>query len=147
MLLHCFLEEFQYSLLVSALGDEAFQDLAFVIYSAPEVVPLTIDLHEDLVEMPTPATRFHTPDPAFPDLGGKHRSEAMPPVPDGFVADVDAALMQQILDVSQRERETHVQHHRQADHLFARIEVFERITFLHLGTLPSPPRPQQAKLL
>ena len=85
--------------------------------------------------------------PFSSDLGGKHRAEAMPPEPDGFVAYVYTALVQQILDVSQREWETNVQHHRQADDLFARIEVFERVTFPHPGTLPSPPTPQQAKLL
>jgi hypothetical protein len=55
--------------------------------------------------------------------------------------------MQQILDVSQRELETNVQHHRQVDDLFARIQVFERVTFLHLATLPGPPAQPQADLL
>lgn len=118
-----------------------------MVDSPPQVVPLAIDLHENLVEMPTPAARFHTLDPAFPDLGGKHRAEAMPPEPDGFVAYVYTALVQQILDVAKRQREPNVQHHRQADDLFARIEVFERASFLHPATLPSPPTPQQAKLL
>ena len=71
----------------------------------------------------------------------------MPPDPDGLVADVNAALMQQILDFSQRQWKTNIYHHRQADDLFARIELFERVTFLHLGTLPSTPASQQAKLL
>ena len=33
------------------------------------------------------------------------------------MADVDSALVQQIFDISQRERETNVQHHRQPDDL------------------------------
>ena len=62
------------------------------------------------------------------------------------MTDVDAALVQQILDVSQRDRETNVQHHRQADDLLARLEIFVRVTFLHPGTLPSPlPRHDKTK--
>ena len=102
MLLHCFLEEFLRSLPVSRLRDKAFQDLAFVIYSAPEVVPLAIDLHEDLVEMPSPAAGSHALDPALPDLGGKHWTEPVPQEPDCFMADFDTALVQQILNVAQR---------------------------------------------
>jgi hypothetical protein len=41
------------------------------------------------------------------------------------VAQVDAALGEQVLDVPQRQREPHVHHHHQADHLRGRIEVAE----------------------
>ena len=72
-----------------------------MIYRAPEVVPLAIDLHEDLAEVPPPAARFHPLDPPFADLRGKHGPEHVPPVTDSFVADIDAALVQQILDIPQ----------------------------------------------
>jgi hypothetical protein len=49
------------------------------------------------------------------------------------VRDIDAALMQQILDVSQREREADVHHHSKADDLGRSLEIFERIT--HPGKL------------
>jgi len=39
------------------------------------------------------------------------------------MADVDAALEQQILDVPQRERETHVHHHHEADYLWRRVKA------------------------
>jgi hypothetical protein len=39
------------------------------------------------------------------------------------MAHVDAALMQQILDVSEREGEADIHHHRQADDLGPRLEV------------------------
>jgi len=42
--------------------------LTFVVDGAPEVVPLAIDLHEHLVEMPPPAARFHPLDTTFSDL-------------------------------------------------------------------------------
>ncbi len=73
-----------------------------MIDSSPEVVPFAVDLYEDLVEVPTPLAGFHPRDPAFPDLGGEHRAEAVPPGPDRLVTHVDAAFVQQILDVAER---------------------------------------------
>ena len=40
---------------------------------------------------------------AFPDLGCKQWAKAVPPVPHGLMADVDAALEQEIFDLSQRQ--------------------------------------------
>ena len=39
-----------------------------------------------------------TMNPTPPDLGCKQRTEPVPPVPHGLVADVDATLGQQVLD-------------------------------------------------
>ena len=100
MLSHRFLEEFQCSFLVSGLGDKAFHDLTFVIDGAPKVVPLAVDLHENLVEMPLPMARSQPLDPAFSYLTGEHRTELMPPKPRRFVVYVDALLVKQILHVS-----------------------------------------------
>ncbi len=47
------------------------------------------------------------------------------------MAHVDAALVQQILDVPKGEREPDVEHHRQADDLRARLEVAEWAAFCH----------------
>ena len=55
----------------------------------------------------------------------------MPPEPHRLVADVDAALVQQVLDVSERKREPDVHHHRQADDLGAGLEVPEGGAFGH----------------
>lgn len=52
-----------------------------------------------------------------PDFSGEHRAKPVPPEPDRLVADIDAALVQQILDIAQRERKANVQHHRQSDDL------------------------------
>ena len=48
-----------------------------------------------------------------PNLGGELAPEARPPVPYRLVADVDAALVQQVLDVAQRQRVADVQQHHQ----------------------------------
>jgi hypothetical protein len=46
----------------------------------------------------------HPIDPLPADLSGAHRTEPVPPITDRLVADVDAALVQQVLDVAQRQR-------------------------------------------
>ena len=51
------------------------------------------------------------------------------------MANIDAALVQQILDIPKGQRETSVEHHRQADNLAARFEVAKWIRFGHLQTL------------
>ena len=56
-------------------------------------------------------------------LGGKHRSEPVPPQPHRLVSDVDASLEQQVFHVPQRQRVLQVDHHHQADHLGRRVEI------------------------
>jgi len=71
---------------------------------------LATDLYDYLVEVPPPVAGFHALDPAIADLGGEHRAKPMPPETDRLVADINAALVQQVLDVSKRQREPDVQH-------------------------------------
>jgi hypothetical protein len=77
--------------------------------------------------------------PLSSDLGGKHRSKPVPPEPDSLMADVDPALMQQILHIAEREREPDVHHHCQANDLGARFEVTKRRRFCHPQTLQNHP--------
>ena len=72
-------------------------------------VPWT-EPHKDLVQMPTPMARLHPLDTPLADLRGKHWPEPMPPEPHRLMADVDAALVQKVLDVSQRQREPDIHH-------------------------------------
>jgi len=110
-----------------------------VVDGAPEIVCLAIDLHEYLVEVPAPTAGFHALDPAFSDLSGKHRTEAMPPIPYRLVTDIDAALVQQILDIPKRQREPNVQHHCQADDFRAALKALEWLRFGHAETLRGGP--------
>jgi hypothetical protein len=41
-----------------------------------------------------------------------------PQKPDGFVADVDPLFVQKVLDVSERQREPNVEHHRETDYFW-----------------------------
>ncbi len=74
-----------------------------MIDGAPEIASLTVDAHKHFIQMPSPlnvpASRPPLP---FPEFGGKERPEAVPPETDGFVADVDASLVQQVFDLAQR---------------------------------------------
>jgi hypothetical protein len=53
-----FPEEFECSLLVAGLRDEAVQQLILVIDGPPKVVTLPVDLHEHLVEVLSPSAAF-----------------------------------------------------------------------------------------
>jgi hypothetical protein len=54
------------------------------------------------------------------------------------MAHIDAAFVEQVLDVPERKRETDIHHHRKADNLGARLEPLEGAELGHAETLPSP---------
>ena len=112
------LQKLQRSLAIPAFRGKDLKHLTFVINGPPEIVRLAIDPHEHLVQMPAPLRIRPVLNTPLPDLGGKHRTEPVPPEPHRLVADVDAALEQQILDLAQRQRIPDVHHHREADHLW-----------------------------
>jgi hypothetical protein len=58
----------------------------------------------NLVRVPAPAARPHPGNPTFANLGGEQRAEPVPPKPHRFVADLDAAFVQQILNIWQGQR-------------------------------------------
>jgi len=59
--------------------------------------------------MPPPLPKApHPADPLASDVGREQRAEAVPPQPHCLVADVDAPFEQQILDIAQAQRETHI---------------------------------------
>ena len=79
---------------------------------------------------------------ACPDLRGKQRTKAVPPIPHGLMADLDAALEQEIFDLSQRQRVSDIQHHREANDLGRTVEITEGISHhLRLRNSPSPLKP------
>src|SRR5271167_5062261 len=88
--LHDPLEKLQRRSLVPPCGDDSLQNLALMVDGAPKAAELAVDLHEDLIQMPTPLfIAAHVRDPLLSDLGGEHRAKPVPPEPDGLVADVD----------------------------------------------------------
>ena len=63
----------------------------------------------------------------FPDLRGEHRTEPVPPEANRPVANVDAALEQQALDLTERQRIADIHHHREADNFGRAVEIAEGI--------------------
>ena len=148
MALERFLEESQRSATVAYLCHKAFQNLAFMSDRAPKTVLLALYLLEDFVEMPlVQNARSHAVDRAPTDLGGKYRPQPVPPEPHGLLADLDAAFVQQIFDIAQRQRVPDLEHHRQPYDLRARLEVAKREEFCHSARLAGGPTPLQAKFL
>jgi len=111
-----------------------------VINRPPQIVCLAIDLDEDLVQRPPPVrVSTHSASPVSADLGGEHRAKSVPPEPDRFGADPDAALMQQVLHISKQKGKSDVQHHGQSYDLGARLEVAKEVEFCHPAQLGRHP--------
>jgi hypothetical protein len=111
-----FSQEFQGGLLVSGSGDIGFEDLALMVDGAPQIAGLAGNRHEHLVHVPAPLRDLtQIAGSAFSDHACEQASKAIDPKPDALMADIDTALMEQILDVAQREREADVHHHRELD--------------------------------
>ena len=74
----------------------------FVINGPPEVMRLSVDLHEDLVQVPLPVRiRSHPTNPVSSYLSSKHRTKSIPPKPNCFVADLNASFVQKIFHVTE----------------------------------------------
>src|SRR5271166_5390155 len=126
--LHDPLEKLQRRRPVPLSSDERFQNLAFMIDGAPKIAELAVDLHKDLVQVPSPLRiTAHVRYSFLSDLSSKHRAKPVPPKPDRLMANVDPALGQEILDVAQRQRVFHVHHHDQTDHFWRAVEISERV--------------------
>ena len=119
-----FLQEFEGGGAIPRLCDVALEHFAFMVHGLPKGVYLAIDLHEDLVEMPTVLdTRAHAIDPSLADLGREHRAKTVPPEPNGLRADLYAAFVKKVFDIPQRKRVADVQHHGEANDFRERFEV------------------------
>jgi hypothetical protein len=140
MALHGFPQEFQSRFAVTALGHKAFKHLALVVHGPSKRVRLTVDLQENLVEVQLPMCPWpHPVHPSAADLSREHQTEPVPPKPYRLMADVDAAFMQKIFHIPQRERKPHIHHNSQADDLGARLKITKGGTFCHPATLSTRP--------
>lgn len=80
-----------------------------MINGTPKVEPFAVDLHEHLVQVPPLLWPGTQPLGSLPsDFGGENRAKPMPLETHGVMTDIDAAFVQQVLDISQREREADV---------------------------------------
>ena len=87
-----------------------------MVHGAPKIMPFSSDFDEDLIQVPlqlrTLTHRFRS---AFPDFVGEVGAKSVDPEPNAFMADIYAALVQQVFDIAKRERETDVHQHAQLD--------------------------------
>jgi hypothetical protein len=103
-------------------------------------VRLAVNLHEHLVHVPLPnRISAHLADPLLADPSGKLQAKSVPPKSNFLVADLDATLVQNILDIPKRKRKPNIHHHGQTDDLGARLEVAERAVFCHPQRLSARP--------
>ena len=115
---HGFSHEFQCGSLVPCFRNEGLQNLTFVIDRSLQIVSLPTNLYEHLVQVPLPLRRLpHSFRSMFPDLAREVSAEAIDPVTDRFMANIDSALVKQVFDISQRERKPDVHHDRKLDDL------------------------------
>jgi hypothetical protein len=87
-----------------------------------------VDPHKDFVEMPLPLRMFAQTSRSFrPDLVCEYRTKPVDPEADTLMTDVYPALMEQVFDVAERERETDIHHHGQLDYFAGCFEIPERV--------------------
>jgi len=68
-----------------------------VIYCPPELMRLSVDLHEDLVQVQLPVRmRSHPTDTVSSYLSSRHQTKSIPPKPSRFVADLNTNFVQKI---------------------------------------------------
>jgi hypothetical protein len=94
-------------------GDQNVQDIPVLVDGAPQVLPLTVDREEYLVEMP----RIAGPGPTATQPVGVGLPELHAPLPDGFVGHHDPALQHHLLHLAEAQREPVVQPHTMTDDL------------------------------
>ena len=100
-----------------------------MIDGAPQVMRLAINLHKDLIEVPLPLVDLaYIACPADADLSSEHRPKTINPEPYALMANVDAAFMQQIFHIPQRQRKANVHHHCELNDLGRCFEISKRIS-------------------
>ena len=114
-------------------------DGAVLVDRPPEVVQLAPDPDEDLVQVPLVAR----PGSAPLERGGEGVTKPPAPGADALVADHDAALGQNRLDLAQAQAEAVPEPHRMADDLGREAETAVRVGRPHAHTLPRPSSPRQ----
>ena len=93
--------------------DQDVQDVAVLVDGPPQVLPIAVDLDEDLVQVPLVAG----PGLAAAQAGRVGGPELGAPLPDRLVGDDHAALEHELLDLAEAQREAVVQPHAVGDDL------------------------------
>ncbi len=88
-----------------------------MIDGSPEVMSFTINPDEHFIQVPSPLRIRTMMNATLSNLCGKYRTKPVPPETNGFMADIYAPLVEYIFDLPQRQGETDIHHHCQANDL------------------------------
>jgi hypothetical protein len=101
------------SSVVSSFRHQNVEKIAVLIDSTPEIELLSLNLHEDFVDIPSIAQRTLPSS----EESGISRPKLQAPVSNCFIGDADTTLGQQIFDIPEAEREPMVKPDCMADNL------------------------------
>lgn len=72
-----------------------------MIYGAPKVMCFAVDPDKHLIQVPAPTLIVSMANSPSADLSCEHRTKPVPPNPYRLVTDIDPALEQETLDLSE----------------------------------------------
>lgn len=82
-----------------------------MIDGTPEVDHFAVDLYVRFVKVPLPLTKaVHPADPLPTNVTDKQQPEPVPQKPHRLMANIDAALEQQVFHVPETERKAYIDH-------------------------------------
>ena len=99
--------------LIATLLDQDVQDDAMLIHGSPQPVAFGADLQRHLVQMPLVASAYSSSTQPCSERGAEFGA----PLADGLVADDDATLGEQILNVAETDVKAEVQPYGMSDDL------------------------------
>ena len=74
-----------------------------MVDGAPKIVDLAVDADKHFVQMPAPLwPRTQMPGSLATDLGRKDRTKTVPPITNCFMAHIDPAFVEKILNIAER---------------------------------------------
>ncbi len=118
---------------VAARLDENVDHVAVLVNGAPEILPLTLDRHEDFVQVPRVAEATLSP----LELSSVLRTKLPTPLSDSLVGHEDTPLGKKVFDISKTQTESVVEPDRVADDLRREpISVVVRCFGIHPRSLP-----------
>ena len=107
-----------------------------MINSSPKIMGLTVDFHKDLIKMPFPIWVFGNWVHSFlADLPSEEWAKFVPPIPDRFMANINASFMEEIFYISKRKWKSDIHHHGETNDLRWCFKIAKRIGILYPKTL------------
>ncbi|GAB5457866.1 MAG: hypothetical protein Hens3KO_08960 [Henriciella sp.] len=86
----------------------------------------TIDLYEDLIQMPLPLSMLaYVGDALRSNLACEDWTKPVDPKPHTLMAEIDPSLMEEVFDIPQRQRKPNIHHHRELYDLWRCLEIAE----------------------